>query len=152
MILSRELVITSLLDNSKENVIRTLSGILYEQKRISDLEEFIKHVMDREKEFSTGFGRGVAIPHGKTNVVKEPSIMVAKLKKGIEWNSLDNEPVQLVFLLAVPEEANGKTHLKIMSKLAENLIDPAILEKLTGIDDPDNLYEYLEELLGGQEI
>lgn len=144
------LVMTSLDAITKEEAIKKLSSLLLKEGRITDLTLFIENVLQRENEFSTGFGEGFAIPHGKSPVVLTPSVVVAKLDQGIEWNSLDGQPVHMIFLLAIPLKDAGTTHLKIMASLAEHLMDDDILEKLGKIENSEELYHYVKTLLGGK--
>lgn len=150
MILTPNLVVSSLSSKTKVEVIHELSSLFFNAGRLSNLEVFIDNVLQREEEFSTGFGNGIAIPHGKSHVVLKPSLAVAKLKLGIDWQAIDEKPVHLIFLLAVPEEASGNTHLKIMAKLAESLMDEDRVNELESIEKNDDLFRYVNKLLGGQ--
>lgn len=149
-ILDPEFVLPSLKVKDKEEAIRTLSLILFQHGRLSDLDLFIENVMDREKDFSTGFGDGLAIPHGKTHGVLKPSVVVAKIPDGVEWASMDNNPVRLIFLLAVPEEAAGTTHLKLIATLAENLMNEDVRERLEALNQREELYDYVNSILEGE--
>ncbi len=149
-ILTPNLVVTSLEAQDKEEAIFKLSVLLFKEHRISDVNLFVKEVMDREREFSTGFGQGIAIPHGKTNSVLYTSVVVAKLSHKLDWESMDDKPVHLIFLLAVPNVEAGTTHLKILAKLAESLMDDEVVAKLALIKEQEELYYYVVKLLGGE--
>ncbi len=149
-IITPSLVLTSLDAKDKKEVIYSLSSLLLREHRISDLDSFAQNVLEREKEFSTGFGQGIAIPHGKTTSVLKASVVVAKLAQEIEWDSMDDKPVHLIFLLAVPQTEAGTTHLKILARLAESLMDDEVLDKLAKIENKQELYQYLITLLGGK--
>lgn len=148
-ILSEELVIFPLKAGTKEEVLSLLSEALLKEKRISDKETFLEEVLKREKDFTTGFGDGFAIPHAKSTSVLSPSIAVGKCPDAVEWDAMDGKPVSLIFLLAVPESQAGTTHLKILAKLAENLMDDKIREHLMDLKTSEELYQYISKILGG---
>ncbi|AUF83743.1 PTS fructose transporter subunit IIABC [Mesoplasma syrphidae] len=107
--------------NSKEEVINFLTQQLAEQKIISNEAEFKKLILKREKEDSTGIGDGIGLPHAITEVVKEPTIAFMSLKNPIEWGSLDNKPVDLIFMIATNDEGGGE-HLAALSQLSTFLM------------------------------
>lgn len=148
-ILSEELVVFPLKAGTKEEVLSLLSEALLKEKRISDKETFLEEVLKREKDFTTGFGDGFAIPHAKSTSVLSPSIAVGKCPDAVEWDAMDGKPVSLIFLLAVPESQAGTTHLKILAKLAENLMDDKIREHLMNLTTSEELYQYISKILGG---
>jgi len=100
--------------------IKHLANIM--EERLLDVDKYIEDVKAREAMSTTGIGDGVAIPHAKSVWVKKPTVVVGKSSKGIEWESLDDEPVNMVFLIAVPE-GEGNEHLKILQVLAVSLMD-----------------------------
>ena len=148
-ILSEELVVFLLKAGTKEEVLSLLSEALLKEKRISDKETFLEEVLKREKDFTTGFGDGFAIPHAKSTSVLSPSIAVGKCADAVDWDAMDGKPVSLIFLLAVPESQAGTTHLKILAKLAENLMDDKIREHLMDLTTSEELYQYISKILGG---
>lgn len=148
-ILTKELVVFPLEAATKEEALSLLSDALLKEKRISSKETFLEDVLKREKDFTTGFGDGFAIPHGKSKSVLSPSIAVGKCHDAVEWEALDGKPVSLIFLLAVPESQAGTTHLKILAKLAENLMDDEIREHLISLNTSEELYQYTSKILGG---
>lgn len=108
--------------NSKEDAIAKVATLMAEANKVSDLDKYIEGVFEREKEFSTGIGMGVAIPHCKSDVVNEAAFTLVKLKNEIEWGSLDDKPVSYIIMLAAPNSADN-VHLKMLSQLATNLMD-----------------------------
>jgi len=148
-ILTKELVVFPMEASTKEEVLSRLSDALLKEKRISSKEIFLEDVLKREQDFSTGFGDGFAIPHGKSESVLSPSIAVGKCSEAVEWEALDGKPVSLVFLLAIPESQAGTTHLKILAKLAENLMDDEIKDHLMNLNTSEELYHYISKMLGG---
>lgn len=148
-IISEDLVIFPLEAATKEEVLSLLSDALLNEKRISSKEIFLEDVLRREKDFTTGFGDGFAIPHGKSKSVLSPSIAIGKCPDAVEWDAMDGKPVSLIFLLAVPESQAGTTHLKILAKLAENLMEDEIREHLMSLKTSQELYHYISKIIGG---
>lgn len=108
--------------NSKEDAIAKVATLMAEANKVSDLDKYIEGVFEREEEFSTGIGMGVAIPHCKSDVVNEAAFTLVKLRNEIEWGSLDDKPVSYIIMLAAPNSADN-VHLKMLSQLATNLMD-----------------------------
>jgi PTS system fructose-specific IIA component/PTS system nitrogen regulatory IIA component len=115
--------------SNKDEVIKELIQLLYDDGKIIDKEKFREAVLKREEEFSTGIGMGIAIPHGKSNAVKEASIAFGRSNKGIDYESMDDKPANLFFLIAVPEESSD-VHLKALSEISRKLMHTEIREKL----------------------
>ena len=93
--------------------------------------------MAREAQSSTGIGEGIAIPHAKTEFVKEPALAMGRKKEGIEYDSLDGEPATLFFMIAAPDGANN-THIETLARLSQLLLDDdfkAALENAATADE-----------------
>ena len=116
---------------TKEKVFEYLANQLFDSEVISSKNEFIDALMYRETLSETGIGDGIAIPHGKHRCVKEASIAFVRLEKPIEWESLDDKPVQFIFLLAIPEGDNDNIHIRMLSELARSLIKKEVVEKVS---------------------
>ena len=106
----------------KEDAIKQVGNLMYQAGKVSDANEYIKGVFEREKEFATGIGFGIAIPHCQADCVKSAAFTLVKLDQAIEWGSLDNQPVNYIIMLAAPNSADN-VHLKMLSTLAMNLMD-----------------------------
>ncbi|VYT95038.1 PTS mannose transporter subunit IIAB [Clostridium tertium] len=130
----------------KNEVIEKLACILEEQGKLKDKDLYIKDVLDREKESTTGVGRLVAIPHGKSDGVKETSIVFARIKEGIDWDSLDGQPVNIVFLLAVQKKDASDTHLRILSKIAMNLMEDDFIEGLLSANKEEEILNLISAI------
>lgn len=107
---------------NKAEVIEELVEILVKNKRITDKKNAIKTLLEREELGSTGVGQGVAIPHGKSNTVKELIGALGISKAGINFDALDGERVHLFFLLLAPDGVGG-THLKALARISSLLKD-----------------------------
>ncbi len=118
-------------------------------KRASDIAELNERVIfdaliERERLGTTGVGNGIAIPHGKLAGLDRLHGLFARLDKPIEFDSIDEQPVDLIFLLLAPECA-GADHLKALARVSRLLRDRSTCEKLRGSEDPDALYALLIE-------
>ena len=101
-------------------------------------------LLQRERLGSTGVGNGIAIPHGKLPGLKRITGLFARLEKPIDFEALDDEPVDLVFLLLAPE-GSGADHLKALARVSRTLRDSAVADKMRGSDDRNALYAILTE-------
>ncbi len=132
------------LDN-KVDVIKTLIKQLYNEGKITSEEEFFKAIMAREELSPTGIEAGLAIPHGKSDVVKEAAFAVATIKTPLEdWESVDeSNKVDLVFLLAIPSAEAGSTHLELLAELMTKVANPDFMSAIKNAKDPIDLYRSL---------
>lgn len=105
-----------------------------------DALDIFDGLIERERLGSTAVGHGAAIPHTRMKALKEPLLMFARLKKPIDMDAMDDEPVDLVFCLLVPDLASG-THLKALARVSKFLSDPAHCDSLRAASDRDDLYD-----------
>lgn len=146
VLIDKSLIKLNQVCKDKNEIITTLATLLNEQGRLHDMQGYIDAVHKREEEVSTNLGGAIAIPHGRCSAVKEPSLLFARLKEAIEWG--DEEPVSLVFQIAVPETA-GDLHLQILSKLARKLIYDEFKQSLFDAKDEDEILALLSNATGG---
>jgi len=126
---SRERVTFNLKSETKKDVIDELIDILIAEGKVSDKEAFRAAVLHREEEFSTGIGMGIAIPHGKSDAVNEASIVFGRSDAGIDYESMDDLPAHLFFLIAVPMESSD-LHLRALSEISRNLMHKEMRDQL----------------------
>ncbi|MBL4935917.1 PTS sugar transporter subunit IIA [Clostridium sp. YIM B02515] len=141
---SKERVSFNLKASTKDEVLEELIQILINDGKIIDKDEFKKAVLKREEEFSTGIGMGIAIPHGKSSAVKEASIVFGRSSKGIDYQSMDDEPAHLFFLIAVPEQSSD-LHLRALSEISRKLMHSDIREKISNADTFEDFIKVFEE-------
>ena len=115
-----QLIKLELESTGKVDGIRELIDMLDTAGYLTDSDAFLKSVLEREKVGSTGIGKGIAIPHSRTSAVREVVVAIGRSKKGIEFDSLDNRPVHLIFLIAAPIESGG-LYLKALARLSRLL-------------------------------
>jgi nitrogen PTS system EIIA component len=101
-------------------------------------------LLERERLGATGMGRGVAVPHGKLPGLSRVHGLFARLEKPIDFGSVDDQPVDLIFLLLAPEQS-GADHLKALARVSRLLRDGAICAKLRGSDSPDAIFAILTQ-------
>ena len=101
-------------------------------------------LLERERLGSTGVGLGIAVPHGKLPGLGKLYGLFARLERPVEYDSIDDQPVDLIFLLLAPESA-GADHLKALARISRLLRNRAICEKLRGTDNADALYALLTD-------
>lgn len=128
-ILKKQLMIFELKSKSKEAVIAEMVNRLGQAGILTNEEAFLKAVLERERQSTTGIGMGIAIPHGKSASVKEAAVVFGKAVKAIPFEALDGQDSDLFFLIAVPEEASNQ-HLKILSQLSRKLMNEEVREVL----------------------
>lgn len=114
---------------SKEETIDHMVSLMVESGNISDEEIYKSCVKKREEEGTTGIGEGIAIPHAKTPVVKEAGLAAMVVKNGVDYDSLDGLPVNLIFLIAAPDTKDN-IHLEVLGRLSMLLMDEAFRENL----------------------
>lgn len=131
---------------TKTEVIKHLIEKIAKAGKLHSKDEFYQDVMAREALSATGFEDGLAIPHGKSKTVKEAFFAVARLKTPIaDWESLsENNQVDLIFLLAIPEAEAGSTHLEVLSTLATRIVEPEYRQRLKDAKTVNAFYESLD--------
>ncbi len=107
---------------SKQEALDQMVDLMINSGKINDREAYRKEVYRREEESTTGIGEGIAIPHGKGSFVTKPGLAAMVVKNGVDFDSLDGEPVHLIFLIAAPNTEDN-VHLDVLSKLSMLLMD-----------------------------
>lgn len=143
-ILDKNIIRIGLEAASKDDALKKMSKLLYENGNIDDVDQFVKDIYLREQEGITGIGNGVAIPHGKSGSVNRIGVAIATLKEGIEWETLDGNKVNMIFMFCVGNDVNAaRDHLVLLSKVAAKLADDELLEKISKAGSPDDVVAYL---------
>lgn len=132
---------------SKEEAIKEIVDAFYVTGRTDQPEAVEEAVWAREAKYSTGLGHGFAIPHCKTDAIAASSMGVVRLARPIEWQSLDDQPVQCVILLAVRESDKDDAHMKVFAKLARRLMHEDFRGRLLAAADREAVLRRLEEEL-----
>jgi fructose-specific phosphotransferase system IIA component len=114
----------------KIDVLKTVAAMIHADERLHSQSGYYEGLIERENQFSTGIGFGVAIPHAKSSAVKKASITVIRLNKSLDWESIDDQPVDVIIGLAVPELNGGNTHLQIISKISMQIMEKNFVENM----------------------
>jgi PTS system nitrogen regulatory IIA component len=120
--LDQDAIIVDLKSTDKKSAIIELVDVLKVTRKIRKTNEIVNAIWEREKLGSTGIGQGVAIPHGKIDILQEQIGVLGLSRRGIDFNSLDGEPVNIIFLLVGPIEL-AEQHLKALSRISRLLKD-----------------------------
>lgn len=147
-VLSEKVIDLNLVATTKEAAIKELSELLYENGNIDDVADFFEDVMLRETEGVTGLGKGVAIPHGKSESVLKTSIAIGRTKVPLEWESLDDQPVSVIILFAVKNTDANTTHIKMLQNIAICLADDSFIGKLQDVTDEAEMLQLFIEKEG----
>ena len=143
---SMDLINLSLAGDTKEEVMDEMIGMMGTHGTLKDAAALKAAILDREAESTTGIGMGIAIPHGKTDAVSQPTVVFGRKHEGVDWESLDGETAKLVFMIAVPKSHGSDTHLKILQMLSRRLMDDNFRQDLLKEKSPESVYRLLQEI------
>ena len=139
-LLSPECIQMNLTERRKKRVIPELTVMLQNAGKVSDGSALANKIIDREAMASTGIGHGIAIPHCLTNLVDTTVMAFGRSLSGVPFDSADNKPAQLIFLLAGPQSATG-AHLKLLSKLSRILTEKQFRIQLLDAQEAEEVIE-----------
>ena len=129
---------------SKSEALDQIVDLMVKSEKINDKEAYRKQVYAREEESTTGIGEGIAIPHGKCDAVTKPGLAAMVVKDGVEFDSLDGEPVTLMFLIAAPNTEDN-IHLDVLSKLSVLLMNEEFTESLRNASSVEEFMSIINE-------
>lgn len=129
---------------SREDAINAMAEQLDQQGKLHDKNAFLQAVFAREEQGPTALGEGLAVPHGKTDAVKEAAFAVATLREPLTWQGIDeDEEVNLIFLLAIPNAEAGSTHMQLLTALTTALVDDDIRAGVSNATSAETLLALL---------
>lgn len=128
---------------SKNEALDQMVDLMARSGKINDLEAYRRQVYLREEESTTGIGDGIAIPHGKCDAVTRPGLAAMVVREGVEFDALDGEPVNLIFLIAAPNTEDN-VHLDVLSKLSVLLMDEKFVEDLKNAKTVDEFLQIVD--------
>ena len=128
---------------NKKEAIEQAVKLMAASGNITDIEAYTKQVIAREEESTTGVGDGIAIPHGKCSAVSRPGLAAMIIRDGVDYDSLDGEPVNVLFLIAAPDSEDN-VHLDVLSKLSVLLMDEEFIRKLKAAKDIGKFLEVID--------
>lgn len=142
-LLARESIELNGKGSTKEEILDAMVELMAKSGKISDVETYRKGVYEREQEGTTGIGEGIAIPHCKSDAVKAPGLAAMVIPDGAEFDALDGEKVNLVFLIAAPNSEDN-VHLDVLSKLSTLLLDENFTTKLRNAESVEAFLEIID--------
>ena len=141
-ILAPELTLCGVPGTSKKRILETIAERVAQFYPELDENQIFNNLVARERLGSTGIGQGIAIPHCRLEDCKRVVGALLTLSEPISFDAIDNEPVDLLFVLLVPQNATSE-HLELLSQLAEKFNDRSLCKKLRQCQDSDELYELI---------
>ncbi|QBF82459.1 PTS IIA-like nitrogen-regulatory protein PtsN [Shewanella maritima] len=129
---------------SKKKVLQLISEIAAEQYSDLSAQEIFESLVAREKKGSTGIGNGIAIPHGRLDSIEQPIAVFIKCDEAIDFDAIDDKPVDLLFALIVPSD-QCQQHLATLACIAEKLNDKQTLKQLRKSTDKTQLYQVIAQ-------
>ncbi|MBN1807520.1 MAG: PTS sugar transporter subunit IIA [Planctomycetes bacterium] len=142
--LSESLVIAEMQSSTKDEAIRELARLLDGNDRVLDFDRYVKDVFDREKEGSTGIGRGAAIPHARTDALRNFVVAVGRSKKGVDFDAIDGKPVKVVILMGTPKE-KVRSYLVFLAHVSHLIKKQGFLESILAAADAKTIVELFRE-------
>lgn len=144
MLIARENIFLNKNFSSKGEIFQFLSQQAVEQGWAADAEKIEADLWTRENQYSTGFEGQIAIPHAKTVNVTEAGVIFIRLQQALDWESLDDSPIKIVFGLFVPESGAQLLHLKIINSLASQIVEDDFRQQLFDAKSEDELFNYMQ--------
>ena len=141
-ILKKEHVIKELNSCDKKNVLDELSSFLEDEGEITNKENLLTALIEREKLGSTGIGENVAIPHAKISEIDKIITVFGRSKNGVEFESLDQKPVNFIFLVIAPENSTSQ-HLKALARISRLFKNASLRESVLRTNEADQIYSIL---------
>ncbi len=142
--LKQDCILVNLKGKEKKDVLAELLELLQKNKYIKDGEDILETVLEREKLGSTGIGQGIAVPHAKTDQLENLVGAVGISHNGISFDSLDGEPVNIVFLILAPSKSIGE-HLQALAKIARLLKNRTFRNALRNAKTPAEAMKIIKE-------
>lgn len=130
--------------SDKNDILNKAVDLMVAQGNISDRASYLKAVLERERESTTGVGDGIAIPHGRCDGVRTPGLVAMVIPDGVEYEALDDEPVNLLFLIAANPQS-GSAHIDILSKLSGMLMHDEFTSALKSAKTPEEFLQIIDD-------
>ncbi len=143
-LLSSESIVLNGQAGSKAEAMDVLFGAIGKSGNIADMAAFKKAVLDREALSTTGVGEGVAIPHGQSEGVSNACLAAMTVKDGVDFESLDNQPAKLFFMIAAPK-SGGDVHLAVLARLSQMLMDEGFRNRLINAQSASEFLALIDE-------
>ena len=139
-----EAITAGLKNTDKQSVIKEMVESLADSGQVKDVKHTVDVLLEREKLGSTGIGQNIAVPHAKSEEIKNLMLAVGISEKGVDFDALDGDPVHIVFLVLAPVDATGM-HLKLLARIARLLKDKIFRNSLRNCKSADEIYRTIKE-------
>ena len=143
-LLKKDSILLNASPKTKSEAIDMLVDLQVKGGCIADREAYKKGILAREDKGSTAVGEGIAIPHAKSEAVKAPSLAAMTVPAGVDYEALDDEPSNLLFMIAAPND--GDVHLEVLSRLMTILMDEDFREKLLNAKDKEEFLKVIDDM------
>lgn len=144
-VLEKNHIITNRKFKDKQEIFELVGKIAFENGVIDNIDNFIEGLFEREREMSTCFEDGIAIPHCRNNCVKHAAIFIIKSDNEIEWDKEYNR-ANFIILLSVPKDENS-THINMLSTVARKLVNESFKEKILSLTDNEQIYDNFNDVI-----
>lgn len=141
-LLTDQLINLSLTSKDKEGVLEELADMVHRAKKVSDRDAFLRSLRKRENLESTGIGKGLAIPHARTDTVDGVVMAFARSEHGVDFQSLDNKPAHLIFLIASPEREKS-VYIKVLARTSRLLRKDRFRHQLMKVSTPKEVIQLI---------
>ena len=141
-LLTDQLINLSLTSKDKEGVLEELADMVHRAKKVSDRDAFLRSLRKRENLESTGIGKGLAIPHARTDTVDGVVMAFARSEHGVDFQSLDNKPAHLIFLIASPEREKS-VYIKVLARTSRLLRKDRFRQQLMEVSTPKEVIQLI---------
>lgn len=149
-IITKDHIFLNQTQTSKKEVFQFLADKAADLGIAAAAQPVLEALELRESEGTTGMMDGFAIPHAKSLAITQPSVMIVSFSQGVEWDSLDGQPIRYAIALFIPEGEAGTTHLQLLSKIARMLMKQEFKERFAAAQTPAALQELVTEYLDGE--
>ena len=143
-ILKQESIIENLVSTDKASTLEELSIFLKSKGLVSNKENLLNALMEREKLGSTGIGENVAIPHATISEINQIITIFGRSKEGIEFDSLDKKPVNFIYLVLAPTNSSGQ-HLKVLARISRLLKNKSLREAIMSATETNQIYSIIAD-------
>lgn len=131
---------------SQDEVFKFLSNLAYQQNAVKNSRAYYQALVQREKESTTGFEAGFAIPHGISKKILLPSIFFVRISgTGVEWKAMDDKPAKYIFALAIPQKKVASIHIDLLSKIAVAIMDKDFQEIIIKAQSKEQVYAAINQ-------
>lgn len=141
--IAKSCVLHEMSANSKPDIIKELTHLLFEKKKLKGVGPALDQIIAREATESTGIGRGIAVPHARIPGMKNLACAVGRIPEGVDFMAIDREPVRLILLICYPP-SQQTTYLNFVATAAKMFTDPDNLKKVMAADSSETMYEAIE--------